>query len=121
MEFEDFKKFINEKEFYHFHIGIGKNYRYGGYRSFVSVVSEEEITKRLSLIERDSKGRYYNMFISNHGHEVIGQKELQDAIKSGHVVLDFDTVYDTDVYLFGDMLTQEDVDLISKSGYFDYY
>lgn len=104
-----------EKRFYYFNIGRGGMHKNPNHKEFVGLVSESEITKHLTHIERGQNGKFLNIYIDDSGHEIISQKDLNESIKKGFVVLDFDTIYDTDIYLTVDRLDENDIRIIENS------
>lgn len=106
---------MSEKRFFNFHIGRGGQFHNPGHKTFVGLVSENDIYNRLSLIERDGEGRYYNVYTDETGDEIISKYDLQKQIKDGCVTLEFDTHFDTDVFMTVDHLDEDWLNVIERS------
>ena len=103
------------KTFYHLYVGRGGHFNNGNHKTFVGLVSEDEITEQLYLMERDANGKFLFEYVDDVGNPIISKKDLDDEIKQGYVVLDFDTIYDTDIYMTVNHIDYDDLDIIQRS------
>lgn len=115
------------KTIYYFHVGRGGRFNNAGHKKFVMDINldkrriEDAIISNsvLYLQERNSEGKFTFALEDDTGREITTRSELRKMIKDGRVTLDFDTIYNRDIYVVAEELDPHELSLILKDGAID--
>lgn len=115
------------KTIYYFHVGRGGRFNNAGHKKFVMDINldkkqiEDAIISNsvLYLQERNSEGKFTFSLEDDTGREITTRSELRQMIKDGRVTLDFDTIYNRDIYVVAEELDSHELSLILKDGAID--
>lgn len=100
-----------------FHVGRGGRFHNQGHLSFIGENTIDKFTENLFLRNRDEKGRFISPeYFTEAGNKVgLTEKECESGIGRINIDNSYDTTYTTSI----DNLSENEIEAIQESDYWD--
>jgi len=106
----------NNRTVHYFHIGRGGRFYNGGHKTYVGIIKTNEIESKIDLnLSERMNGKFHYSYFDNAGNEIISRRDFVNGLKNGRLVVDFDTIYDTDIFCTIEKMTDDEKELYENS------